>query len=79
LDLIQHLLELQYFATEAHTIVTQDENGDKIGDCEQLLTLMIEQQVSAMTYEREYHSIVIFACILHNESTGVESESDTND
>lgn len=30
-----------------------------------------------MTYEREYHGIIIFACMLHDEGTGVESESDT--
>jgi hypothetical protein len=42
LNLVQHLLELQNLTTEAHTVIAQNENGDKIGDSEQLLELIIE-------------------------------------
>jgi hypothetical protein len=79
LDLIQHLLELEYLATEAHTIIAQDEDGDKVSDCEQLLELASERKISLGTYKREHHSIVIFTCVSHDKRARVEPESDKND
>jgi hypothetical protein len=51
--LVQHLLKLQDLAAEAHAVVTQDENGNEISDCKQLLGSVIEPEMSVVTYKRK--------------------------